>query len=152
MIRAVARRELGWNFDFVSGGTTAAEIRTRMLRERGVLQCGGTEYVLARQGWWTPSYRLEHGGATDATAVQLNWFRRRWRICGARHEMELRCVSFWGREFGVFAGGPQVGRIARESWWKYHSVIELPEWVPLPMQAFIFWIVVLTWRRAAQSS
>ncbi len=152
MMRAVARRELGWTFDLVSGGTAVAEIRTRMMRERGVLQAAGVEYVMSRKGWWKPEYRLEHGGVMDATAAQLSAFRRRWRICGAPHELELRCVSSWGRQFGVFAGGPQVGRIFRESWWRYHSVIDLPEWIPVPVQAFVFWVVMLNWRRAAQSS
>jgi hypothetical protein len=59
----------------------------------------------------------------------------------------LRRVSAFGREFGLYAQNQRIGGVTPVSWFTRRSVIRVPDGWPAAVQAFVFWLVLIIWKR-----
>jgi hypothetical protein len=64
----------------------------------------------------------------------------------------LRKPSAWRRAFVVLDGERQIGSIAPESAWTRRAIADLPADWPLPIRAFAIWLVIILWKRDADSA
>jgi hypothetical protein len=87
-----------------------------------------------------------------AKADKPSAFSRRFVITAAGREMTLAAESPLTRRFRLTENGRTIGTIRPNHFLTRKCTIDLPEDIETPVQIFIFWLVVLMWRRAAKSS
>ena len=49
-------------------------------------------------------------------------------------------------------GDRQIGAISPENAWTRRATADLSPDLPMPIQVFVIWLVILLWKRDAQSS
>jgi hypothetical protein len=67
-------------------------------------------------------------------------------------EYTLRKPSVWRRTFVLMDGERQIGSIAPESMWSRRATAELPHDWPTPIKLFVIWLVIVLWKRDAESA
>ena len=125
-----------------------AEIDMSMWRERAELRIADQIYSVYRESMLEGTFVLGTGDLVLARAQK--GFTRTFDIDLAGRHMELKALSFWTREFGLFENNALIGRIGPSGWLGRKAIIELPESISLPVQVFFFWLVLILWRRTAQ--
>jgi hypothetical protein len=149
MLHAMPRGLFTWGFTVRQDGDTIADIDPSWLRERAEIRVEGQTYSAFRESLLAGTFMLQSGERTLARARKASVFARAFDIDLAGRPMELKAASVWRREFGLFENGVQVGRISPTGWFSWQAVIDLPPDIPLPAQLFLFWLVLVLWRRAA---
>jgi hypothetical protein len=152
MLHATPRGLFTWGFTVHQGGDPVAEIDPSWLGESAEIRVGGQTYSAYRESMLAGTFVLQSGGRTVARARKVSAFVRAFDIDLAGRPLELMAASVWRREFGLFESGAQVGRISPVGWFGRRAVIDLPSDIPLPAQLFLFWLVLVLWRRAAGSA
>jgi hypothetical protein len=149
MLDATPRGLFTWGFTVYQGRDTVAEIDPSWLGESAEIRAGGLTYSAYRESLLGGTFVLQSGDRALARARKGSAFVRAFDIDLAGRPLELKATSVWTREFGLFEGGVPVGRIGPAGWFGRRAVIDLPPDVPLPAQLFLFWLVLVLWRRAA---
>ncbi len=153
MLRLVPKHWVPWEFRLEdSAGVPRGEVALSSWRERGSVSVEGQQHRVARQGF-VGSFVLEGSGGILARADKVGAFKREFSLTfGNGEEHVLKQLRWWRREFGLFRGETQVGSIAAASWFGRRAVVDLPEDLPRPAQAFVGWLVLVMWRRDAVSA
>lgn len=122
------------------------------LRERADVTIADKTFTVLRDSMLKGSFALKWGEQVAARARKTSLFTRSFDVETGGEHLRLAAVSIWRREFGVYRNGEQIGRIAPTSLFRRSAVIDLPDDVPLPVQVFLFWLVIILWRRSANSN
>ena len=149
MLHATPRGLFTWGFTIRHSGDTIADIDPSWLGERAEITVEGHTYSAYRESLLAGKFVLQSEERTLARARKTSVFVLAFDIDLAGRPMELKAASMWRREFGLFEGGVQVGRIGPAGWFGRRAVIDLPPDIPLPAQLFLLWLVLVLWRRAA---
>jgi hypothetical protein len=153
MLRAIPRSIFSWGYSIYENEVEAARLTPAWASERGELNVGGTEYSLYRQGWLSGYFVIEGERGLLAQADKPSAFVRRFEITTYdHHELCLVAQSPMTRAFSVYERDIEIGRIYPDHCFTRKTTIELPGDMSLPVQAFLFWLVVLMWRRAKRNS
>jgi hypothetical protein len=64
----------------------------------------------------------------------------------------LAATSWLGRSFAVTENGATVGTIARSGFFTTKCTADLPGDLPLEVQGFLIWLVLIIWRRQATTN
>jgi hypothetical protein len=134
--------------DFVvrsSVGSTTLDISA--WRERAEFELGGVPHRLYREGMLTGAFVLERAGFVIARAVKHSVFRSSFDVEFNGLHYTLRKPSFFSRGFGVFVGDRQVGSIAPAGYFTRRTVVDLPSEWPDAVALFVFWLVLVMWKR-----
>lgn len=152
MLRAIPRGLFSWGFSILEDDAEVAGLEVAWMRERGNLDIKGTEFNLYRQGWLSGLFLLEGEGTVLAQANKPNALTRRFEVTYGRDTLSLAAQSPFTRAFGVYDGETQIGSIYPDHCFTRKTTIDLPDDIILPVKGFLFWLVVLMWRRAANRS
>ena len=147
-LRAAPHGIFSWDFTIFREETAIADIDMSMWRERAELRIGDQIYSVYRESMLEGTFVLRTGDLVLARAQK--GFTRNFDLDVAGRHMELKALSFWTREFGLFENNALIGRIGPSGWLRRKAIIELPESLSLPVQVFFFWLVLILWRRATQ--
>jgi len=137
-----------WDFTVSRDGVAIAEIDMAWFRERADIKIGGQTFSLHRQSAIKGSFALQSGDNILAQAQKISAFSRAFRIDTAGRKLTLKATSAWRRQFEVSENETLIGRIGPTGWAGRTSVIDLGNNLPVPVQVFLFWLVVVLWRRA----
>jgi hypothetical protein len=151
MLRAIPRSLFSWDFSILDDDVEVAGLDVAWLRERGALNIKGTEYNLYRQGWLSGLFVIEGDGTVLAQADKPNALTRRFEVTYGNHTLALTAQSPFTRAFGVYDSENQIGGIYPNHCFTRKTTIDLPDDIILPVKAFLFWLVVLMWRRTAHN-
>lgn len=151
MLLANPRSWFSRDFVISRGGVEVAEVVAAWFRERAELRVAGEAFVFGRESFFGGTFALRHGEDVLARAQKMFW-RRGFVVEFAGRSLELKAIHFWGREYGVFENGRELGTVGPTGWFGREYAVELPESVPLPMQVFLFWLVIVLRRRANSHS
>jgi hypothetical protein len=151
MLEAVPRGFLSNDYTLRSLDGSLAELDVSGWRERAEFELDGVPHRLYREGVLSGAFVLERAGEVAARAEKPSAWRARFVLHLQGRTLELRRLG-WGRRFGLFEEGREVGRIAPAGVFTRRARIELPAGYPLPLQLFLFWLVLVIWRRDRQSS
>jgi hypothetical protein len=146
MIEAVPKSTFSQDFILSSPNGGLAELDVSGWRERAEFELDGVPYRLYRESA-LGDFVLERAGAVIARATKPSAFRSTFQLQVSGHDLTLRKTSAWRRDFGVFDGEEMVGRIAPVKWYGRRAYVELPGDWNLALQLFLFWLVLLMWRR-----
>src|ERR1700744_319771 len=145
-------------------------IRRCTLRRDGVeigqIDCGGgrggAAIVLSAQGGaiCTPvidsvvrgKFHLEANGTRVADAQAAGFWFRYFNVQAGDKSYTLKMASWFGRRFALTENGAELGRIGVTNAFSGRSKAELPDSVPLEIQAFLIWLVISSLRRAGPST
>jgi len=147
----VPLRWYSWNFDLLEGTRRLAHLDLSAWREKGVLSVDGINHRVYREGVMSGDFVIARDGLVLARATKPSAFRSTFMISWNGREYTLRKKSILGREFVLLDGDTQIGSVARNSWWSRDSSVDLPTTWPLPIRVFVIWLVLIMWRRDANS-
>src|SRR5688500_3594621 len=152
MLHATPRSMFSWDFTIRRDDEPVAEVDMAWIRERAEVSIAGQTYVFSRESMPRGTFALRVGGQVLVSARKVSVFARAFEVELGRQRLALRAVWFWGREFGLFDGADRIGGIRPTGWPGRSAVIELPDDIALPEQVFLFWLVAVSWRRAANAA
>jgi hypothetical protein len=98
------------------------------------------------------TFALKSGDQVLAHAHKTSIFSRSFDVEIAGGVSTLRPVSMWRREFELHHSNIPIGSIFPRSWFRRTTVIDLPDGLSLPEQVFLFWLVLVLWRRQAKQN
>ena len=152
MLEARPKGWLSWRFELCAGGRAIVSMDMAWLTEGGSFVWEGVEYGLSREGLWSGDFVLQAGGDTPARAAKPSAFLRRFDVhVGSRH-LTLEAASALTRKFHLVENGSVVGAVTPLHPFSRRCTIVFPDDLTLPVQVFLFWLVALIWRRAANAA
>lgn len=140
-----------WSYTVHSDVATVASVDMFWLRERASALIGIQPYTFARQSMLQGTFEMTQGDHVLGQAQKQSVFTRAFHVQVEGRDFHLSAVSIWRREFALYEHGIQIGRIYPKWWIGRTAIIDLPDNLSLPTQMFLFWLVVVLWRRAANS-
>ena len=140
-----------WNFTVADESRRVADIATSWWREKGTLAIDGATCRVYREALMSGAFILEGAGGVLARAEKPSVFRREFVIRHAGREYTLRPRSIFGRAFILLAGSREVGSLEPQSVFTRKAAADLPGDLPLPVRAFIVWLMLISWRRSQDS-
>jgi len=151
VLQIVPTHWYSWDFTVTDESRTVADIAMSWWGEKGALTIDHTTYRVYREALMSGAFVLEHAGSVLARAEKPSVFRREFVIRHAGREYTLRPRSMFRRAFVLVEGSREVGSLAPTSAFTRKAAADLPHDLPLPVRAFIVWLVVISWRRAQDS-
>jgi hypothetical protein len=139
-----------WDFSVTSGDRTLAVLDLSAWRERAEIRIGDITHRVYRQGL-LGDFIIEAGGRELARATKPSAFRDKMVLHFGGKDYTLRKPSIWRRGFVLMDGERQIGSISPESVWTLRSAADLPSDWPVPIKSFVIWLVILLWKRNANS-
>ena len=151
-LRLVPKHWFSWSFTLEdAAGIPFGKVLLSCWRERGSVAVGEIEYRVRRDGFTGP-FVVGREGTELARAVKTSLFRHEFTIRHEGRTYTLKRVSSWRREFGVWTDAGRVGTIAPESCFTRRAAVNLPDTMPVFLQAFCVWLTTLMWKRAADAA
>ena len=135
----------------MTGDRTVARLDLSSWRERAEIMIGDVTHRTFREHA-LGDFAIEAGGRELARATKPSAFRDTMIVHYGGRDYTLLKPSIWRRTFALLDGERQIGAISPESAWTRRATADLPPDVPVPIQAFVVWLVILLWKRDAQSS
>lgn len=136
----------------VENGEAVAYLDRHWIRERASFSLEGSEYAIQRTSVARGTFVLERDGRPIAEAEKPSVFRRAFEVRAGPERWRLEATSLLGREFRVVRGGLELGTIRPVSVIRREARVELPESVPRPLQIFVACLVLVLWKRRADSA
>ncbi len=116
-------------------------------KESGKISIEGRPYKLYREGLMSGAFVLENEGHAIARAIKPSAFRSQFDLEINARRYSLKRDSVFGRAFSVFQDGAAVGSIRPAGLFTKRTIIDLPADWPIPVQVFVFWLVLVIWKR-----
>jgi hypothetical protein len=151
LLEATSHGIVSWDFGISRDGVTIADIDMHWLRERAEVTIAGQPFTVCRTSMVRDTFEMQSGTEVLVRA-QKAVLRRSFGVEFTGRNLELKALSIFTRAFGLFEHGIQIGRIGPTSWRTRDAVIDCSGEIPIPVQVFLFWLVVILWQRAANRS
>jgi len=152
MIRCRPRGICSWNF-LLDGAGHHAALEFNWTGEQGAITADGMSLAVRKHGVFSGAWTLDHAGNQVAAAQKSNAFTRTFEIEDARGSLLLRAEAAFGRTFRLERSGELIATVAPDHAFTRRATIEvLAGDCDFTTLAFAFWLVVITWRRAANNN
>ena len=151
MLRARPVRFLSKKYSVRDGDREIATVSVEWFSDRGTATADGRTMHLDRESIFGGPFTLEHEGVVLAKAYKPSAFRNRFEVEIDKARVELKREGLLTRSFIVRRGKEVLGRIDAESLFTRRARIDLPDDWPLPFQLFIFWLVLIVWKRMSKN-
>ena len=151
MIRCRPKGTCSWDF-ILDGERHHATLEFNWLSEQGAINADGIRLEVQNHGMLTGHWTLEHAGKEFASAQKCSAFTRTFEIQNPNGVFVLRAESAFGRRFRIEHSGDVIATMYPDHPFtrRFSIDIRTQKW-DLATVSFSFWLVVLIWRRAAQS-
>jgi hypothetical protein len=148
MASLVARPRRWYSSDYriLDGDREIASLRLKIFRDTGVFEVEGKEYQIRVEGFLRGRFELMEGPTVLAKAEKS---RRTFEIRTSGHRMTLKANGLLGRSWDLHVLTGPVGSIRSLGWLKNSAEADLPDELPLSLRVFLFYLVLVTWRRQA---
>ncbi len=152
-LEIVPRNLFSWSFDIMRNDMTVAQIlHTLSLKESATLNLSGATYQAYREHFMGGDYLLEEDGQPIARAQKQGLFVNSFQIKYPDGTAILKKESAFGRSFLLIEGEREAGFIRPVGPFSRKADVSLPDEMPLPVQIFVIWLVLVTWKRQSDSS
>lgn len=152
MITAVPKKIFSNKFEFLEDGQSAGSIKIAGWGDKAEIYIPDLTLSGYRKGVVKPRYFLERDGQVIASAFKPSIWSNRLELQLGKQTCEMKRKSIFSTTFVVVSGGEQIGYVEREGWFTFRSIIELPQSWPLPLQIFVFWVVLVMWKKMRASA
>ncbi len=151
MLHCVPRSVFSWFFDVTGSDAGPGEITFNIFTEQGTVSLGSERFDVVKHGVLSGRWTLESDGHVHAEATKST-LTRRFTVVADGVELELVARSPFGRAFRISCGDEEIGGVESAGIFTRRASIECPPSVSEPVQLFLGWLAILTWKRAAASS
>ncbi len=134
------------------GGVEIGRIDCGGIRQPASIVIGDATFRPARDGVLRTTYHLDGNGSRLASAAPAGAASRRFTVEAGARAYTLAVTSWSGRRFTLSENGAAVGTIARTGFFTTKCKADLPDDLPLEVQAFLIWLVIIIWRRQAATN
>lgn len=154
MLTAIPQGLFSGDYTITQDNEQVAELDLSLWKEQGTMIIADRRFQVRKEGWVNQTFLLEQGDQVIARARKPSVFKRRFELVLGETTCELRPKNVFCRTYHVYAPGTDtpVGRIARQGWFTRRTDIDLPDDWPAGLQVFVFWLVLLMWRRDAAAA
>ncbi len=143
---------VSWGANVFLGDEHVTELQISFFRSHGRFELDGESFTVEPRGFFKPGADLRKGNAIIARAEKSSVTRRRFEITAAGHRLELESRSFFGREYALLLGHQEVGTIQRTGFLGRRCFLEFPDEVPVFLQVFITYLVLVQAKREAAAA
>ena len=152
MLTCLPRSICSWNF--LVRGTTGGEagLTFNWFTEQGTIDWNGTEYQVVKHGLFSGHWTLEGPEGVVVEAQKTSAFTRTFDLDTDSGPWTLQAQSVFTRAFELARSGTQFGTIVPMHMFTRRATIDCEEEVDELTQLFAFWLVVITWKRAAKNN
>jgi len=151
MIECLPRSLCSWDFSVIGISSGPATVEYDWLTEQGRIITGHMAYDVRKHGALSGHWTLERGGEVVADARKPSVMFRSFEINGAGVGFTVGAVSAMTRVFEITMSDHVVGRVSPVHAFTRRATISCSDVVPQHLQLFAFWLVGITWRRAASN-
>lgn len=148
-ILAEPKHLFSWGFVLYANQMHLATIDMDWFVERGQFEWENNIYQLGKEGVWSGEFYLQKNTEVIAKALKPNPFTRRFILNFENRQMILAADSPLTRCFSLLENDKVIGSIRPNHPFTRETSIEFFDDLDVPLQVFIFWLVILMWRRAA---
>jgi hypothetical protein len=152
MLTAVPKGWCSPSYRVLENNAPLAIVHLSSYREAGDLEIQGANYRVYREGLFSGAFLLEEHGSVLARAEKPSALLRRFEVEHNGKNYLLEAESIMTRTFVLSEAGIQIGSIYAQHSLTRRSVVDLPEGIPLPVRLFMFWLVMILWKRASDAS
>ena len=138
-----------WNFRVTGAAAGPAELFFNWFSEQGEIRLGGHHFQIRKNGPLSGQWSLTHHGRTVAEAHKPSAFFRSFELNSETLRWTLHATSALTRGFELSREGHPLGVIRPAHPFTRRAIIDCQTELPEILQLFSFWLVVITWRRAA---
>jgi hypothetical protein len=152
MIRCIPSGICSWNF-LLDGAGHQGTLEFGWMGEQGAITVDDIAFEVQKHGVFSGRWTLDHEGKEIGSAQKSTAFTRTFEIQDPSGELVLRAESPLGRSFRLERSDNVIATMRPDHAFTRRASIEIltKQW-DLPTVYFSFWLVVLMWRRAAQSN
>lgn len=151
MIEAVPQSTFSNRYNLVQPHGTVAELQVSGWKEKSEFATVEGQFRLYREGFLSGDFVLEWQGQILCRATKPSAFRAWFEVqIGGRAFTVLR--EGFGSAFVVREGARDVGSVRRAGLFTRRARIDLPDYLPIPAQVFVFWLVLVIWARDSKSA
>jgi hypothetical protein len=112
----------------------------------------GATYRIYRQTLLGAFVMEAPNGEIVRSAVKPSMLRRRFVVSDDRESYVLQATTAFRRECALFHNERYIGSIVPDSWLTRRAKVQFTEDVPLPLQAFLIWLMLLLWKRDSDAA
>jgi hypothetical protein len=152
MLTCLPRSICSW--DFRIRGTTGGEaiLTFNWFTEQGTISWNGTEFEVVKHGPFSGHWTLESPQGVVTKAQKTSAFTRTFELESESGLITLQARSVFTRAFELLQTGNSVGTIVPMHAFTRRATIQCTDQVDELTQLFAFWLVVITWKRAAKNN
>lgn len=152
MIRCTPHGIFSWSFH-VTSEKHEATLEFGWFGEQGAITIDGDRLEVCKHGMFSGQWTLERGGSVIVSGQKSNIFTRTFEVNDTQGGLVLRAVSPFGRSFQLERYGELVASIAPDhAFTRRATIATKTQALEFATICFSFWLVVLTWRRAAKNN
>jgi hypothetical protein len=140
-----------WDFRVVGVSAGPAILTFDFFTEQGVLASGDDHFSVRKHGFLSGHWSLERGNDTCGDAKKPSAMFRSFDLRVGKFRFFVKAQSAFVRSYDILADEALVGTIRPAHAFTRRAFIECDSSVPELAQLFAFWLVALTWRRAANN-
>jgi len=152
MLKAVPKSWFSSDYKLLENDTTVTIIDSSWWREAAELTIKGSTYRVYREGLMSGSFVLEGDGSILARAEKPSAFYRSFVVEHGGKKYTLEAESAMFRKFVLSEGGQQIGSVYPEHALTRKAVVAFPEEIPLAVRVFMFWLVMILWKRDSDAA
>jgi len=141
-----------WDFCVIGAAAGPASVAFNFWTEQGGITLGDAEYAVRKHGALSGLWTLEQNGSVLAAVQKPSAFFRRFEFQNRTPELIVKAQSPLGRSYDLLSGDQSLGTISPAHPFTRRASIACDNAVSELEQLLAFWLVVITWRRAAKSN
>lgn len=143
-----------WDYRLVSEAGPIGSTRMNWASETGVVEIGGASHEVVKDGVLSGRWCLKAGDAEAdlLTAEKPSAFSSRLLIAHGEKTCTLQKSGWVGRSFELLEDERQRLRVEPRHAFTRRGRLWADDALELAVVGFAFWLVAMTWRRAARSS
>jgi hypothetical protein len=148
MLTCLPQSLCSWNYRLL--GATAGEvpISFNFFTEQGAITYGAREMTVRKHGPLSGHWTLESNDQIEIDATKA--LTRRFHLQSTSLQFDLVAQTPFTRSFDILLNKQPVGTISPVHLMTRRATIDCSPAIPELDQIFAFWLVALSWRRAAQ--
>ena len=141
-----------WDFQVTGATAGPASVDFNFFSEQGGISLGPSSFAVRKHGPLSGRWTLEKDGQVFVAASKPSALFRAFDIEAGDARVTLKAQSALTRSYAILAGGREIGVIRPAHPFTRRAFIECGPEIPELAQLLAFWLVVITWRRAANDA
>jgi hypothetical protein len=129
-------------------GQKAGLVEFSTFGESGTISTQVKTYSVYRESTFG-DFLCVSGNLAFARASKMSFFSNSFSVSNENHVFNLESNGMFSSDFSLKLGNEAIGSIRRPSFFSRESEIDISQDLSFEVQMFVFWLVLLNWKRAS---